>query len=202
MAFPTTGVLDDFERPNENPLGNGNWTGPAVGFVNQLKIHLTEGRAIVTDTSAGSYWSANTYGPAFEIWTTLADLPANDYLGWAVSNPGTSGWTGYYIDVNHGLDTVQVRTQSAQIGADITGVAFANGDSIGLEYSGGVLTVYRKPSGGSWGAVGNRSDSTYIASTGNLWLGTSTGSFSEFGGGTLAAGTTRRPSGLLLVGCG
>jgi hypothetical protein len=190
MAFPTLGILDAFERLNENPLANGTWSGPAVGFTNQLKTHLTIEKAMAAAQNAASYWTASI-GPDTEIYVTILTISAGiDYIGWRTALPGGGSFTGYYASFDHPNDVVKVFRQdtgsAVQLGANIS-LAVANGDSIGAEMIGSNIAIYHKPAAGSWTSIGTRSDATH-SGAGNLWLATFESDLDDFGGGTISGG--------------
>jgi hypothetical protein len=200
MAFPTLGTLDAFNRANENPLGNSTWAGD--GTTAQLQIDTN----VVIGNGGGfsrSVWQTQL-GPDLELYFLLPSTVGAHYVGFGWSNATLSG-TGYYIEASHTTSILKVIRwdgSANQLGADVS-VTFSDGDSIGIERIGSGIEVYRK-TGGTWSSIATRTDGTYT-SAGYVWLGVGSGtseSLDDFGGGTIAAGTTRRPSGLLLTGCG
>ena len=60
MAFPTTGILDNFNRANENPLGNGTWSGPL--FTTDNRDQLISNAVTLTSGNCSDYW-ITTFGP-------------------------------------------------------------------------------------------------------------------------------------------
>lgn len=173
-VFPTAPHLDDFNRANENPLADGNWSGPWFGAEDELQILSN---VVAADTAPGnSAWTAETFGLDSEIRLTIATVPAdgqNIGLGLRLVDLGANV-DGYlaihvqlaaaadffrYFRVDNGVPTV--------LGSDINQVLAAN-DGMGLEMIGSTLTVNYN-TGSGWTAVSSRSDSTYTAA-GNIGL--------------------------------
>ena len=75
MAFPTTPVLDDFNRANENPLDNGTWTIPSGAQI----MRIISNAAVPTAVAGASvaYWSVGAFGPASEVYSTVTVLPGS-----------------------------------------------------------------------------------------------------------------------------
>jgi hypothetical protein len=193
-AFPTTGILDNFNRANEDPLGNGNWTCPLRSGDNNLRVLSN----LVALPSAGiqtgnCYWSAADFGPDTEVFLTISTKPANSeclalvarisgagssisgYWGEFCSSAGTDTWDLYRVD--SGVFT-HLGTQGT---AELT-----NGDKVGLEVIGNNIKLYYKPAAGSWTLKTSASDSTYPAA-GKIGINIEqvTARGDDFGGGTV-----------------
>ncbi|MDP3704086.1 MAG: hypothetical protein U1C74_25920 [Phenylobacterium sp.] len=213
MAFPTTGLLDNFNRATEDPLGNGTWSGPIRATNGQMKVG-SGGSANAITRSAGtpgqSYWSVATFGPDSEVYATISTVPGNGdyvYLYARIVNPNTAGLDGYAMVMikQAGDDIWQIRRidDSAEtvLGANAT-QELASGESMGFEIIGSTLTAYRK-SAGVWSSVLSRTDATYSAA-GYIGIGSATTVAIEddFSGGTVvAAGAAAKPGhGALLSG--
>lgn len=197
MTFPTTAVLDTFNRADENPLGNGNWSTIAPYDDGALKLVSNQAAmsGLITEYN-GSYWSAATFGADCEAYVTIPTAPVATgriYLNWRVANPTSatlfSGYTLELIKVNAGTDTLKVfRTDNAvdtQLGATIN-QEVSDGDALGISMVGATITVYYQASGGSWTALTTRSDSTYTGA-GYIVLQIALGTLTrcdQFGGGT------------------
>lgn len=206
MAFPTTSVLDDFNRSNVGPPLGGNWSVVynLTGFT-IVSNHIEPGGSALT---CGEYWNAATFGPDCEAYIT--DLTVDTTGAWAgivlqvrLANPGSSTMTGYEVDFYLRDDSSTVgdvyfyrlddSATFVQLGATITGLTFSNGVTFGIEMIGSTLKAYYKPSGGSWTEIGSRTDTTYD-SAGYIAVGwwytdpTAT-DLDDFGGGTVVGGT-------------
>jgi hypothetical protein len=208
MAFPTTSVLDNFNRAT---LGT-NWTNdPFHGGATAFPI---QGSVAVGGTGySEEWWNVATYGPDCECYVTISTNPTSGTSGqgfWVTAraqqeSSAASTGDGYQAFVSKlaGTDKVQLiridNTVGTVLTPDTLTQEFADGESLGLEIIGSTLTAYRK-SGGTWTSIGNRSDATY-GSAGHLSFGWSDsgafpGRFDDFGGGTVtsAAVTTTSPA--------
>jgi hypothetical protein len=192
-AFPTTGVLDNFNRAGEMPLGNGNWNGPIRPGHPQLK---TDGDAVLSSGgNADSYWSSSIFGPDSEVYVTVdGKSPDNNYcitLACKIANPNSGSFNAYWAEacVAAGTDTWTIYkftndspTALAMSGSD---VELNPGDSIGLECMPGSQKFKRK-SGGNWTDVKTSTDSTYNSVSGYVGLHIEYGwTGDDFGGGTM-----------------
>lgn len=191
-AFPTTQLIDQFNRANENPLA-GNWTCPwAPGDNNlQLTTNAVKGPGYFAD----GFWNPSTFGPpseAFLTWSTVdSGIAQGAYLGARQQNPGAANVSGYYIYPN-GLFAAannEWQFRRTDAGADTTlGATFtqalSSGDGIGIEIIGSTIAALHR--GGSWTQLTTRSDSTY-SGAGSLGMGLTgaTNVFDDFGGGTV-----------------
>ena len=192
-TFPTTGILDNFNRADEDPLANGNWSGPLFSGGGQMRIVTNH-----AETAAGgfgrSYWSAANFGSDCEAYidTTTATPAAGEQLGLfaRIANAGTTTVDCYdcFHLVTGSIVVIERIDDGAetQLGASISNT-LSSGEGLGLEIIGSTITAYKK-SGGSWSSLGSRTDSTYSAA-GRIALG-SHGDNAEpddFGGGTIPA---------------
>lgn len=112
MAVPTTGILDDFERANEDPLDNGTWDLIVPGGIN-MRTASTQpsGYAAQNQASGGSqttrfYWSAQSFGSTQEVHVKLSGgadgdpqlaLGENYRLMICLQDVGGSNWDGYQL---------------------------------------------------------------------------------------------------------
>lgn len=210
MAFPTTGLIDDFNRTdrglgNDIPIAGTQWSGTALNSAaagsNNLKI-LTNQMAEVTSSGNG-YIITPTYGPDTELYVDVPTLPGvGQYVALFVrmQNAGTTTYSGYFFIVTQVTGTnndtwVVKRVNSGTIttlATVATGPDLAAGDSVGVEVLGSgatvTLNVYRKPSAGSWTLIGSFGDTAAnrITASGKVGFesGGTTGRFDNFSGGT------------------
>lgn len=201
MAFPTTSVLDDFNRADAGTLG-ANWTNDIFG-VGSVSFSIASNKA---STTVGGYewFSQQTFGPDCETYITLGttldtffdgevNIDSSFNLYTRLQTPGSNATDGYFcityppgaaggflVRMDNGVGTT--------LGAQFTCDGNA-GDKIGIEAVGSTLTVYRKPAAGAWGSLAVRTDGTY--STGYLGIAIlASGSgiaytLDDFGGGTI-----------------
>lgn len=207
-AFPSTSVLDTFNRADEDPLsGGGNWAGPILSGLNQMKV-VSNGimqSLVVASQSGTSYWNAATFGPGSEVYfdvTTVWANNASDVWTWCngqnensgsvdgyamVAGRSTGSWVWVLYRVDNGAWT--------KLGADLATQLLSAGDGVGIECgTSGIFQTYYKASGGSWTTLGTtRTDTTYTSGHIGLSKGylDSTSVVDNFGGGTIAAATAR-----------
>lgn len=207
MAFPTTGILDNFDRANAPNLGP-NWTNAIFG-ANPARWTIASNKA-ASLAGPQEWYSAAQFGPGSEAYITLGTTLDSFFDGesnidsvlfvyarlqtpgsaavdgyFHVVYPPTSG--GYLARVDNGVATVLGATWSG------VGTGGSVGDTVGIEAVGSTLTAYQKLSGGSWGSLGSRVDATYSES-GYVGFGMNisgsgiTYTFDDFGGGTIGGG--------------
>lgn len=197
MAFPTTGVLDTFNRGNESPLA-APWAGPIIPFTNQLKIVSAK---CVADTAAGGMYRG-TFGVNEEAYVTISVLPVTFiplmvYVGLVNMNTASlDGYEGFYADPGD----YRIRRYDNNVPstlATFTDTTLASGDGVGLGLLNTTLTIYKRIAG-VWTAVGSFVDATYtLGGAIGLGINDTTGAVTNFGGGTVVAGGTSGRSWIL-----
>lgn len=193
-GFPSTGILDDFNRA-DGPLGS-NWGGATTGYAiagNQLDI-----------TSGGNaYWAANSFGVDQEAYVTLTQIdPATSEINLILKSQSNSSSSPGQISVSYSPagQSIQVWTHAnpgpgwQQHGQTLS-ASFANGDQFGVIarasgqveiYKNGLLLGSRSVTGWTYFAQGG-----YIG-TGNFSSGNTV--LDDFGGGTIASSPTLTPT--------
>ena len=213
MTFPTTGVLDNFNRTDALLTDSGNWDYHDSSAMNSGVQGKVLSNVVGPSDMAfwTSYWSAASYGPDAEVFATLATLSNNGsphLLGLRITNPGTGGAGGTNGNNYRAYFTPQVTSHEltyvrydagveTQLGSTETPGNLAAGAQIGLQIIGSTLQAYAD-TGSGWTTYGtSRTDGTY---TGAGYVGTGcgddTGRLDDFGGGTVvtAAPFTTRQS--------
>ncbi|MEK7326405.1 MAG: hypothetical protein AAB217_14235, partial [Chloroflexota bacterium] len=184
-SFPSTGVLDNFNRAN-GPIG-GNWSGNTGSYaINTNYLNITSNGYI--------FWNPTSFGANQEAYVTLSNFYSSgvehDLL--LKSQSSTTYGNGvievWYDAAGH---RVQVWTYTSvqgwvQRGADIP-VTFVNGDRLGARAKAdGTVEVYRN---GTLLATRDVTGWPYYANGGyiGLWfIGvTSATVVDDFGGGTV-----------------
>ncbi len=208
MAFPTTGVIDSFNRANEDPLSDGGkWSiGPDdFGGTNNLRVASNECFQGVA-TSSNGYRNDQDYGPDSEVYVTLSVIPTTAvllYLRLVNIGAGTTDGYACYFNFSGTDDALICRVDNDSLvglGTAFTPPApYAIGDKLGLEVIGSTLAAYVFQSG-SWTQLGTRSDGAYTAA-GKIGVRVSdSGSnarVDDFGGGTVVGGATPLPRPIL-----
>lgn len=200
MAFPTTGIIDTFDRANSNISGSTSSSGAVYGtsdvygFGNQLKVLSNQCVEITSGAQSGDYIASVDYGPDCEMYLTGAVIPGAWNLGCYLRLTGSPGsMNGYSVGADNTPRLIFNRVDGGvetQLGATET-VSLASGDAMGASVIGGgasmVFTAYTKPSAGAWGTVNTRADATYSAA-GKLGIETAFVTIDDFGGGNSVIG--------------
>lgn len=185
MAFPETGILDDFNRVGEGPPPSADW----ANLINGLLVSGNTARGSTSNDFNVSYWDVETHGPDSECYAQAVDTINGDhvvpcvrldpagpdcYLAWFDMTGGDEIWVRRIDD---GVET--------QLGAVIEGVNLGQGDWGGIEMIGDTLNIYVE-TGAGWSLEGTRTDGTYTAAGYiGLW-GWGTSSYQDnFGGGSV-----------------
>lgn len=193
MAFPTTSVLDDFNRANSGSLG-ANWAdvagGSGVGTISSNQCALS--------TQGEMYWVPDTFGPDCEAYVTIPTLSPNSVDGHGVmarlTGVGTSAWSGYvvyvFLSASSGADTWEIyRVDSGvytRLGAQISGPNLQAADGIGITCEDDTITAWHIRAGVAV-EVGSRVDATYSdAGYVGMYMPAGSGAHDNFGGGTIA----------------
>lgn len=188
MAFPTTGILDNFNRPDEGPPPSASWTGP-------MRPGDTNGLRVVSNTCqrvapyGGAWWNVSSFGPDCEIYITCLG-PSDFYLFWRIiDSPGTATADGYALNWFNDVITVRRLDNNTftTLGAGISQTGPASGNKLGVSMIGSTITPY-VDTGGGWTALSTRTDATY-SNAGVIGANTD-GTFDDFGGGTVVVADT------------
>ncbi len=189
-GFPSTPVLDDYNRAN-GAIG-GNWTG------NPSKYAIASNQLLVTsnDSNSDIYFSGQAFGADQEAYITFANIHATaaeqDLILKAQSS---TTWGSGMIEVLYDAPNQRVQVWTwewpagwAQHGADIP-VTFVNGDTFGARaLANGNVEVYKN---GELLGVRDVTSWSYYDQGGyiGLWfVGANGARLDDFGGGTLPSG--------------
>jgi hypothetical protein len=195
MAFPVNGIIDDFQRANENPLSHGGlWTNPLITGDSNLQVAGTSFCSGTNPVSTSSAYRNNvSYGPDVEVYAT-ARLTDGAALADLYARFDVAAQNGYFLTWD-GTTTWRIRRMTGgsntTLGSNIT-QAVATGDKFGLECIGSNISFYFKVGAGAWTQIATRSDSTYTGAgrIGSRINGNVMG-IDDFGGGTLASASTQ-----------
>lgn len=195
MPFPATSVLDNFNRADENPLANGNWTGPIENGNSQLKLATN----VVTSAAAAqgtSYWSAQQFNADQEAFCDISHKTGASgkvqAIWLRVQNPNNASTAAAYIVIAASLDNLMqfYKLTSGHtythLGSDISQTMTA-GDSFGARITGTTLEGWYLVAGGSWTQLGTRSDGS-ISGAGYIGaeVDDQSGTIDNFGGGNVS----------------
>lgn len=197
MGFPTTAVLDSFDRENEDPLSDsGNWggliwpSGPDGGY-SPPRMELVSDAAVAAASPtvyASAYWKTACSG-AVEVWGRVNGYNSGPFVACNYSNPGTDSPTGYFLQAlaYEGGGVALFRQDPDEIVslATLGESDFTDGGLLGMSVVNGVISVYTQD--GLQGTVG---DNTYTRGYLGIGYGESAddgAGFTAFGGGASAA---------------
>jgi len=185
MAFPTTSVIDNFNRADAANLG-ANWST----FWGDPTNTIVTNQAVGSTGWRGNYYNVGTYGPDCEAYLTLTALGATYTFYLFIRTTSTSPLTGYAIKVESALSRISLKRYLN--GSEAEGMAaytqaVTAGDSIGISCIGSTITGWYKSGAGAWTELGHVTN-TYITNAGYICLDhtstTTANSFDNFGGGT------------------
>lgn len=196
MPFPTTAVLDTFDRANSTTTIGSSWT--------PLESGATKDRGISSNQAydpdgvySWIYWNAAQYGPDCEAYVTIVIWSTQDdthtvMLRLKDMTQDAYTFDGYQLKAYiFGADTLALvridNSVSTQLGATIS-TTLAAGHKVGLSAVGATLTAYQD-SGSGFVSMGTRTDATY-ANAGYLGFytpGDTAWRQDDFGGGTLVS---------------
>ena len=206
MAFPTTGILDNFNR-TEDPLSDsGNWTMDVPTGDADFSTNGTQ--ALDNSTPASGWRSDQTYGADSEVYALLDTATTDGFrtLWIRGSDFGTTGEDGYAIGIEKKTGSDQFFVDEVTNGtfdtiSTVTDAEFVNGDSIGGEAIGTTIRMMWKTSG-SWTEKRSIADELHQGA-GNIGMAvTAATNIDEFGGGTVVAAGTGFNIHLSLLGVG
>ena len=190
MAFPTTGILDDFNRDDEGPPPSANWTTLNIGH----EVDANECIPCANNDTCVSAWSASTFGPNCQCYVELDRISA--YWMGVLAHMTTlvyETYDGYLVRARTNNTYVQIvridNSVLTQLGDDIEAFAWANGDQVGIEIIDDTIKAWGNDGGAGWNEIGSEEDATY-AEAGYVGLHTyvTTAGNAEhdgFGGGTI-----------------
>ena len=193
QTFPYTGILDTFSRGNQGPPPSSSWTTYSTGSGSGLEVVNDACKGAVSGLDNIAYWNT-AFGPNTEVYVTMSQPTGSGsavllFARFNFVNSAILG-QGYFLVIVQGSGISLFKTNgttATQIGSTLTGSysTYHAGDSFGLQLVGTTITIWYKPSGGTWTSLASYTDSTYT-SAGNIGLdiADTTGGAINFGGGT------------------
>ena len=188
----TTGVLDDAQRADENPLSDGGqWDSP--GFPDHDPCALVSRRIVGVDGNGGAIWRGvfSDAGRGVETWVDVGEPSATaeytiftalqgDYvtLGRRGYNCWVAGTRLWVVRFDAGHDSTLLID-----GAAVLSSALAAGDRLGLIVAGGLVSVALRRSGGSDRLIGQVADGGYRSGHAAIAMIGRGGSLARVGGG-------------------
>lgn len=165
--FPQTPVLDNFNRPPENPLSKGGlWDTAGFDGTAPLQTNGTRAQSTAANgTLSASAW-ASTVAPPLEIYVDVPAIPgvSTQFLSLVLATKSNgTGVNGYYVRFR-AADWIVQRVLNDS-GFNLIGpvaMTLSAGDSVGAtldQY--GRITVWQK-TGGAWTVLGRVRDIRYL----------------------------------------
>jgi len=191
---PVTGLLDDFNRPDNLGPPSSSWSQMGFAGSGSNQLQIVSGQVTGMVGSTADYWNVQQFGPDSEAWVTIATKPAGDLeqvsLGLRLQNPGSAtgnGYQGYFYNRTPGTDEYKIWKRVNGVGsllAAVVGPELQPGDQLLFRAVGSTLDLWVGHAG-SWTKALTATDTTY---TGSGFLGLSTRNnvvrLDNFGGGT------------------
>lgn len=200
LPVPLTNVIDDFERPDEDPLSQaGGWASSPLSGSGQT-AEVLSGRAGLNEgatTPGHSYRSADTAGHA-EVYATMS-APENNapmYLYLHLGEVGGPGWDGYRAFFEKWIqstpDTAAIQKVVDGQATTLVSTGLGNPDlSDGqvwlLRRLGNGLELWRK-NAGTWAKVVSTADVSFTQGRLGLGFADDSGRWDDFGGGAFSIG--------------
>jgi hypothetical protein len=196
-AFPTLGIIDDFNRANEDPVsGGGIWSSSPLLTGGSGAMAVISNQLALSAAAFSSCRLAAIHGPNFEFYVTQAVAAVDGATLWfmvgRLINPNSASESGYFFYTGKAAatDTGSLGTMTNGSNTDLGAAIeqeFSVGDAGGFEVIGNTLAAYRKASGGAWALITTRSSNLYNSAGA---LGFSTGNnttvrYDDVGGGTI-----------------
>lgn len=190
LPFPSTNVLDDFQRA-DGALG-ASWSGKLFDSHFDLEISSNQVKGSANGEDNSQAW-ATQLGPNCEVFVELVNTSGQISLvaRWSVLD--TFDPNGYLVRATGGAtDTVVLwrYDEGGNVLLLTIPQAVDNGDWLGLRVEGSSFTVYFKDVSVSsdWEAIGSFEDATYAdAGYAGLFLNSDIARADNFGGGTMEA---------------
>lgn len=207
--FPTTAILDNFNRSDETPVST-NWTNGVTGTGEcDLVGNLLTGANSGTEDC---YYNVSTFGANQEVFVSLpnATTHANDVnlrvfmcLQDGIGTATVDGYGFRYRKVTGASNDIIQMFKMTNAGFSNLGTAhteeFSDGDQVGMSINGTTLTLYYRSGGtGSWVQVDQTTDSDHSCGSTNLGilLADPTHDADDFGGGNISSGNNNNLLGL------
>lgn len=184
VSFPSTPVLDDFNRADAGNLGP-DWTDGLNG--NDGVSNTVKGQNAGWNITS---WDDVPLTADNEVYITLATIVDGDkagvYLRWDGGAGSGYGVTAHAISGDHQINMYRTDGFTDTSLGILRGFTFASGDKLGMSIVGSVISVFYKDGAGDWKLVGQFTDTTYsnIGLMEILTFGTSV-RLDDFGGGDI-----------------
>lgn len=189
--FPSTPILDDFNRANEGPPPSASWA-QIPGEIRGLAVITLQ---CAPDTpppfnSGTAYWLAVS-GPDVEWYYTIASLADTNEDELIVdADPAFPDDTGFALGVRRNDtegDILRIVDQVAASTLVSIPITFVEGDSFGIRVRGMTVEGYQKHVAGTWILVASGTAITTPVAGNVLLYSIINGAIDDFGGGNYVA---------------
>ncbi len=177
-VFPTTAVLDNFNRSDANPMTG--WTDIAGGFGANGTVAI--GSAASWNIS---YWNASTYADC-EAYATVAHGASTMYV---VCRMAADASTSYFHKSDGSTSILGYEDGTGDHTLASYSQSVSDGDSLGISAIGSTISAYYKASGGNWVLLGSVTDTKYSSGYIALIDTGTVSTFDNFGGGAVVTTT-------------
>jgi len=145
-GFPTTSVLDNFNRANGAGLG-ANWGTDPEGF-GYGTFDINSNQAKPNGAFPANYWSAQSFNADCEVYATIAALPPSGAMRLIArqTTPGVSATEDNYeleVGTSGGNSYISRTVNGSRTTIKTTGVTFAVGDQMGLRCVGDQIIAFK-----------------------------------------------------------
>lgn len=197
MVFPTTSILDDFNRANEGPPPSASWSQGWSGLLGEWQVTGNQCTANITLGFCENYWNTS-FNADMEAYATMATRPADGEsfsLFVRVVDIGGVNPDGYnirFVRDDADSDTLEILRVDDGSGATLGAVVnqdLSDGDSIGIRAIGDRFEAWIN-TGAGWTKLFDRTDGTYSAGgVIDLITSSATTVVDDFGGGNYVRDT-------------
>lgn len=192
VSFPSTGILDNFNRANEGPPPSSNWTDSAGG----LRVISGQCGGDIAGINA-AYWNAQRFGNDIEGYFDVSVKPGvGEVAGiFIVTDDIVDGYV-LTLTVAAGVDAVSLSRYDLGVPTLLatSAIEIEAGEKLGIRRQGGDIFVYHYRAN-KWNLLIQYEDNTYldIVYVGIVIVGT-TGRVDNFGGGKIPAISVGMPT--------
>lgn len=191
MPFPSTQILDDFNRANELPLDNDTWGSQVFDGDGNLQVVSNQCKGFGDGSGNNQGWLTQ-YGPDCEIYVEIVNISGEDSIQIFARLSAIGGsFDGYSVRARGGAtnNLILLRWDDTSLTALATlSQTVSNGDWFGLRLIGNQITVFYKDVSVSsdWFELGGATDSTHGAAGHlGLYIFGSANIIDNFGGGEI-----------------
>lgn len=206
MTFPTTPILDDFNRPNEGPPPSASWSNSAWNGLRVLANTCVRSAAV---GFSASFWNPQQF-VNFEVYASIVGYsnPSVTASAEVIGRFDIAARNGYAVRISgrESSGTLLLGEYTAGVLSSLGSLSVPfPGDGtvikVGLCVCGNNLEAWYKLGSGDWTLEIQRSNSLHTSS-GNIGAGTSTAStglqIEDFGGGAIQCPWVQRACGRML----